>query len=84
MSAQSIQPFATKFQTMNSARSIYLQSLKYQRFTPSGCKKIGIRKILVFVMAQYKLKAKNVLWNDLSKEYEKTSFLALNQTFFFK
>ena len=35
-------------------------------------------------MAQYKLKAKNVLWNDLSKEYEKTSFLALNQTFFFK
>ena len=30
------------YQTMNNFRSIRL-SLKYQRFTPSGCKDIGIR-----------------------------------------
>ena len=29
------------FQTMNSVRS---NSLKYQRFTPSGCEAIGVRK----------------------------------------
>ena len=31
------------FQTINSVRSNSL-SLKYQRFTPSGCKAIGVRK----------------------------------------
>ena len=32
------------FQTMNSMRSNNI-SLKYQRFTTSGCKDLGIRKI---------------------------------------
>ena len=31
------------FQTINSVRSNYL-SLKYQRYTPSVCKEVGIRK----------------------------------------
>ena len=33
------------FQTINSVRSKNL-SLKYQRFRPSGCKDIGIRKLV--------------------------------------
>ena len=32
------------FQTINSVRANNL-SLKYERFTPAGCKDIGIRKV---------------------------------------
>ena len=40
------------FQTINSGRS-NSQSLKYQRFTPSGCKDIGIRKCKFVAITQF-------------------------------
>ena len=40
------------FQTMNSVRSKCL-SLKYNMFTPSGCKDIGIRKFDCVVKTQF-------------------------------
>ena len=40
------------FQTINSGRSNSL-SLKYQRFTPSGCKDIGIRKCKFVAKTQF-------------------------------
>ena len=40
------------FQTINSARSNSL-SLKYQRFTPSGCKDIGVRKFKFAAKTQF-------------------------------
>ena len=40
------------FQTMNSVRSNYL-SLKYQSYTPSGCKDIGIRKFESVAKTQF-------------------------------
>jgi len=41
LATHSPRPFI--FQTINSFRSNSL-SLKYQRFTPSGCEAIGVRK----------------------------------------
>ena len=43
---------AIKFQTINSVRSINL-SLKYQRFTPSDSKDIGIRKFELVANTQF-------------------------------
>ena len=40
------------FQTINSLRSNSL-SLKYQRFTPSGCKDIGVRKCKFVAKPQF-------------------------------
>ena len=40
------------FQTINSGRSSSL-SLKYQRFTPSGCKDIGVRKYKFVAKTQF-------------------------------
>ena len=40
------------FQTINSGRSNSL-SLKYQRFTPSGCKDIGVRKYKFVAKTQF-------------------------------
>ena len=37
-------PFPFIFQTINSAR-LNSQHLKYQRFTPSSCKDIGMRNL---------------------------------------
>ena len=45
------------FQTMNFVRSNYL-SLKYQSYTPSGCKDIGIRKFEFVAITQFLLKIK--------------------------
>ena len=38
------------FQTINSVRS---NSLKYQRFTPSGCEAIGVRKSQFVAKTQF-------------------------------
>ena len=50
------------FQTINSGRSNSL-SLKYQRFTPSGCKDIGVRKCKFVAKTQflYQTFNKNIL-----------------------
>ena len=50
------------FQTINYGRS-NSQSLKYQRFTPSGCKDIGIRKCKFVAKTQFlweKIEMKNI------------------------
>ena len=51
------------FQTINSGRSSSL-SLKYQRFTPSGCKDIGVRKYKFVAKTQF-------LRLELKKKLEK-------------
>ena len=40
------------FQTMNSDRSNHLK-LKYQRFTPTGCKDTGIEKFELDAKTQF-------------------------------
>ena len=65
----SLQPNIVDVKTMNSVRSNHL-SLKYQRFTPSGYKDIGIRKFEFVAKTQFLLKLKYVgfydsLWRDL-------------------
>ncbi len=47
--------------TMNSSRSINL-SLKYQGFTPLGCKNIGVGKFEFVAMAQFHLAC---VWTEL-------------------
>ena len=50
MATHSPRPFI--FQTINSVRSNSL-SLKYQRFTPSGCEAIGVRKFEFVAKTQF-------------------------------
>ena len=57
-STQSCKPLI--FQTINSVRSINL-SLKYQRFTPSGCKDIRIGKFVCVAKTQLLYSLKQVL-----------------------